>query len=216
MKANHVLLVDQRNPQNTNFPYNHRNNGQRQDRRLSSTIEPRGNHPQMAKDFSPVNSIPIYVKDAHPRTFSDPLTGRKGVSSDARQWEGAFEKRPFRNESNSKQQKQLQKEAYIKQSPDRNPYNMSLVMEPPFSNDKMARINDKSSTYYYSMQALDRAITDHAGSREYYVTRTLYVTGLDIEQFCTHYLREVFQKFGTVDAISYLYRNQQYGTAFIM
>lgn len=215
-EANHGFLADQRNSQNNNYSNNHRNNGQRQDRRSSSSYDPRGNQPQMAKDFSPVNSIPIYVKDAQPRTFSDPLTGRKGVSNDARQWEPTYEKRPVKNESHFKQQKQSQKPAYIKQSPDRNSYDMSVMREPPFANDRMARVNDKSSTYYYSTQAFDRSANDYAANRDYYQNRTLYVTGVNIEQFCTHYLREVFQKYGTVDAISYLYPNQQYGTAFIM
>jgi hypothetical protein len=146
--------------------------------------------------------------DGSQRIFSDPLTGRKGVSNDARHWDPSFAKRSSENQPYEKQP--YEKQSYAKPTFEKPPPNA------PFIHDENARVNHKSSTYYYSKNALARTLRDSNESREFYVSRTLYVTGANIDDFTSHHLKELMSRYGTVDGISYLYPNPENGAAFIM
>lgn len=106
------------------------------------------------------------------RIFSDPLTGRKGVSGDARQWQPSSEKRSFENQPRPKQpyeKAQNEKQAYDKQSYEKPQYSKqqhnrdnswdSIPPDAPFLNDENSRVGGRSSTYYYSKTALEVRMT---------------------------------------------------------
>lgn len=148
------------------------------------------------------------------RLFSDPLTGRKGVSGDARYWDSGSEKRPLDNQPPYAQQYEKlpnEKHPYSKQQYERDRLYEKPPADAPFLDDPMARVNAKSSTYYYSKTAFERT-----EARNFYATRTLYVTGATLEDFISHSLKSLFSEYGTVEAVSYLYKNPESGVSFIM
>jgi hypothetical protein len=206
--SNPCITSDQRGVQNTNNRgSNSRNNNHFNDRRVSTSIDNRGNLPSRPGEVSTAGRNPVYVhNDIQSRMFSNSLTSCRGVSNDARQWDTSFEKRSFENQSTEKLPAKRSKPSTEQRHPDKG----KLL----FADDKMVRNTTKSCTYYYAQHALERASKDPQASREHYSTRALYVTGIDDEFFVSHHLFQLFKRHGAVEAISYLYTVQ--GTAFVM
>lgn len=180
---------------------------------MSTTIDNRGNPPQPSREVSGGGGIqtPVYVRnDPQQRIFSDPLTGRKGVSNDARQWDPSFEKRPAGSQSHEKQKENSlnTNPSFVQQAPELNPIDFLVA------NDDKAILSDKACSYYYAKEALDRTYSSKWGTREHYSTRTLYVTGVAADFFASHLLCQLFSPHGQVEVINFMLYSQ--GSAFVM
>jgi len=78
----------------------------------------------------------------------------------------------------------------------------------PFYNDPNATVSGTTSTYWYVKDP------PNGKSTSQYQDATLYVSGVDLEFFMSHGLKELFASYGQVVYVSYLY-SPDHGQAFV-
>ena len=189
--------------------YGNQNHSSSNDRRVVSITSRKS----PSRSTSQVNQ-PIYLHNFHcvtpphvggapvnARLFSDPQTGRKGVSNDARLWDNSCQ---FHVRQSQNQHEPFEKSGSGSQS---NGYSQRPRLIP-FKDHPDAKITEKASTFYYMKDAMDQKM-------ECFNNHTLYVNGADVDMFTSHALKNMMSEVGTVESISYLYTNPSCGPAFV-
>lgn len=184
--------------------------GSAQDQRLVNTTShksPPRSVPQVVQPIYVHNSqcaSPPHIREAviNSRTFCDPQTSQRGVSNDAGWWNDGYQV-PGR-ESHSTHEP-FEKSGSGPRSTNTHQRSRSI----PFEGHPNAKINGKTSTFYYNRETVDH-------KSEYYKnSRTVYVNGASVEMFLSHTLKDMMSEAGTVESISYLYTNPYLGPSFV-
>jgi hypothetical protein len=205
--SNETRRGPRNNAQYNNYGQQGRSNFHVSDRRMASNNgTPRGSPLRRVSHMGQGSETPIYVHnpqrqsppydgDATPRAstrgmmhngqriFSDPLTGRTGISSDARLWQGNDRQGPSAKQDTSP--------------------------SVPFEGHPQARTswnnsNKPSSTFWYIGEP--RAI-----SYESQGTRTLYVGQVTRDDYESHRLKNLMSKFGEVESITFFFASASGG-----
>ena len=147
---------------------------------------------------------PPHIREAvaGSRTSSNPQTSRKRVSNDARLWNDGYQIPGLQSHSTHE----------LFEKPGTGPRSTSnhhRSRSIPFEGHPNAKINEKTSTFYYKKEIMDQKPEPHKNNR------TLYVHGAPVDMFLSHTLKDMMSEVGTVESISYLYTNPSLGPAFV-
>jgi len=140
------------------------------------------------------------VTNLHPS--SAPLAGRKGTSNGVRPWNDGCQ---IAGHQAQNTHESFEKPGFGPRSISGHHRSRSI----PFEGHPDAKVNEKTSTFYYKKETMGQRSDPHKNDR------TLFVHGASVDMFLSHTLRDMVSEVGTVESISYLHTNPYLGPAFI-